>query len=87
MQIDRYTKGVLTVIAVLLAVIALRPYVNPDAVAHAQGQFAGVEFSAGPGGLNFFDTKTGEIWGYNNAGPYKEKFRLTKVGGPLASEK
>jgi hypothetical protein len=87
MRVDWYTKSVLTVIAVLLGVIAVRPYVSPDTVAHAQGQFAGVEFSAGAGGLNFFDTKTGEIWGYNNAGPYKEKFRLTKVGGPLASEK
>lgn len=87
MRIDWYTKGVLTVIAVLLGVIALRPYVSPDAVAHAQGGFSGVQFSAGPGGLNFFDTKTGEIWGYSSAGPYKDKFRLTKSGGALVSEK
>ena len=45
MRIDWYTKGVLTVIAVLLGVIALRPYVSPDAVAHAQGSFAGVQYS------------------------------------------
>jgi hypothetical protein len=44
MRIDWYTKGVLTVIAVLLGVIALRPYVSPDAVAHAQGSFAGVQW-------------------------------------------
>jgi hypothetical protein len=61
MRNDWYTKGVLTVIAVLLGVIALKPYVSPDAVAHAQGSFAGVEFSAGPSGLDFFDTQTGEI--------------------------
>ena len=87
MRIDRYTKGVLTVIAVLLGVIALRPYVSPEAVAHAQTTFAGVEFSAGPGGLDFFDTRTGEIWGYSSAGPFSEKLRVTRLGQPLVKEK
>jgi hypothetical protein len=87
MRIDWYTKGVLTVIAVLLAVIAFRPYISPETVAHAQVGFSSVQFSAGPDGLNFFDTKTGEIWGYSSAGPYKDKYRLSKVGGPLVSEK
>jgi hypothetical protein len=87
MRIDWYTKGVLTVIAVLLAAIALRPYVSPEAVAHAQGSFAGVEFSAGSGGLNFFDTRTGEIWGYSSAGPFSEKLRVAKLGQPLIKEK
>jgi hypothetical protein len=87
MRIDRYTKAVLTVIALLLTVIALRPYVSPDAVAQAQGTFTGVEFSAGPGGLNFFDTRSGEIWGYSSAGPFSDKLRLTRLGQPLIKEK
>jgi hypothetical protein len=83
MRIDWYTKGVLTVIAVLLGVIAIRPYVSPDAV-QAQGSFAGVDYG---GGLinrspEFFDTRTGEIWIYFDAKPSR-RFRLTKLGEPL----
>jgi hypothetical protein len=36
MKPDFYTKAVLTVIAVLLAVIAVKPLVSPDMVANAQ---------------------------------------------------
>ncbi len=83
MRIDWYTKGVLTVIAVLLGVIALRPYVSPDAV-HAQGSFAGVQYS-GPNISSFFDTKSGEVFEYswNGAGSsVVNKYRLTKLGAP-----
>ena len=59
MRIDWYTKGVLTIIAILLGAIALRPYVSPDAV-QAQGSFAGVtldmtSFGDGGGGRERFD--------------------------------
>jgi hypothetical protein len=56
--IDLYTKVGLRVIALLLAAIAFKRYVSPDAVALAQGQFAGEQF---PGALSFVDTRTGEI--------------------------
>jgi len=85
MRIDLHTKGVLTVIALLLAVIADRPYVSPNAVALAQGPFAGVlpvESAAGP---RFFDTRTGEPWGYAN-GALESRNRLTKLGAPLIGE-
>ena len=86
MRIDWYTKGVLTVIAVLLGVIAIRPYVSPNAVAHAQGSFAGVQFSMSAGDPFFFDTRTGEIWEYLNPKvPYHT--RLTKLGGPVVEVK
>jgi hypothetical protein len=63
MRIDWYTKGVLTVIAVLLAVIALRPYVSPGAVAHAQGSLAGVQIWYGDvASPKFFDARTGDVW-------------------------
>jgi hypothetical protein len=91
MRIDWYTKGVLTVIAVLLAVIALKQYVSPDAVAQAQGTFAGVlpmgditnvvSFSGG-----FFDTRSGEIWVYIDGKLY-HKFQLTKLGQPVVKDK
>lgn len=85
MRIDWYTKGVLTVIAVLLGVIAVRPYVIPDAVAHAQGSFAGVQFNYA-GGANFFDSRSGEVFAYSVLG-LEHKWRLTKLGEPLVKEK
>jgi hypothetical protein len=39
-----YTKVGIRVIALLLAAIAFKQYVSPDAVALAQGQFAGEQF-------------------------------------------
>ena len=97
MRIDWYTKGVLTVIAGMLGVIALRPYVSPDAV-QAQGSFAGVQFSSGP---VFFDSRSGEMFiypnGYDRVGerlratkpgavrPRKVKSRATLSGGPAFS--
>ena len=79
MRIDWYTRGVLTVIAVLLGVIALRPYVSPDAVAHAQGALTGVQVWYGDvASPKFFDPRTGEIWGYSG-GKIEVKSRLTGV--------
>jgi hypothetical protein len=47
MKPDLYTKVVLTVIAVLLAVIAFRPLVGPDTLASAQRTFNKVRNSRG----------------------------------------
>ena len=86
MRIDWYTKGVLTVIAVLLGVIALRPYVSPDAV-QAQGPFAGVEYGSYPGyPRTFFDPRTGDIWEYHDERQI-DHYRLTKLGVPLVKVK
>jgi hypothetical protein len=86
MRIDWYTKGVLTVIAVLLGVIALRPYVSPDVVAHAQGSFAGVQYARTPQSDSFFDPRTGDVWHYlENNKP--DHYRLTKPGAPLIEVK
>ena len=84
MRIDWYAKGVLTVIAILLGVIALRLYVSPDAVAHAQTTFASVEYGGGAvnGSAEFFDTRTGEILIYFR-GKLSRRLRLTKLGEPL----
>jgi len=62
MRTETYTKAVLSVIAILLAVIASRPYFSPDAMVSAQGPFAGVQYQ-GPN-ISFFDTRTGEPWMY-----------------------
>ncbi len=82
MRIDWYTKGLLTVIALLLGVIALRPYISPNVVAHADGSFAGVQFS----GSGFFDSRTGDIWGYYD-GDHPTHTRVAKLGAPLVKVK
>ena len=87
MRIDWYTKGVLTVIAVLLGVIALRPYVSPDTVAHAQGSLTGVQVWYGDvASPKFFDARTGQVWGYSS-GKLEAKYQLTGVGATLVKEK
>jgi hypothetical protein len=81
-------KGVLTVIALLLAAIVFKQYVSPDAVALAQGQFAGVQYGGHSQGVDsFFDPRTGEVWVYELSGALFKKFRLTKLGQPLTVEK
>ena len=47
MKPDLYTKAVLTVIAVLLAVIALKPLFGPNTLASAQRTFNTVRNSRG----------------------------------------
>lgn len=58
----------LVVIALLLAVIALKPILQPSRVM-AQGNFSGVQFSPDmTGGYWFFDTHTGDLWHYSQSG-------------------
>jgi hypothetical protein len=93
MKPDLYTKAVLTVIALVLLVIACKPYVNPVITAEAQGSFAGVQLSATwvpgvDGGIlyTFFDPGTGEIWAYSARGDTTRFLRhdqVVKFGQPL----
>ena len=86
MKPDIYTKAVLTVIAIMLAVIASNQYINPPATAHAQaGPFAGVQFFGGDGGgVTAVDTRTGEVWSYFSDGPIRSHMRITRLGQPAA---
>jgi hypothetical protein len=87
MRIDLYTKAVLTIIAIALAVIASNQIVSPR-VASAQGTFAGLQFTGGGGWSYFFDSRTGEIWSYSiGDGKMQAKRRLTKIGQPMVVEK
>jgi hypothetical protein len=47
MKPDVYTKAVLTIIAVLLAIIALKPLVSPDTIATARGSLEKVRNGRG----------------------------------------
>ena len=84
MRIDSFTKAALTAIVILLAVMALRPYIAPD-VAKAQGALTGMQFAATPVGYSFFDAHTGELWEYSGTGLVK-KYRINKPGQPLVKE-
>jgi hypothetical protein len=86
MKPDLYTKAVLTIIMVLLAVIACNHYVSPTTTASAEGPFAGVQSNINGYSFGFLDSRTGEIFLYNAEGKMEEKFRLTKLGQPLSSE-
>jgi len=67
MKPDLYTKAVFTVIAIMLTAIACNQYIEPKVAAQAQAApFAGVQFSATGSTIKFFDTRTGDLWGYVN---------------------
>jgi hypothetical protein len=87
MRPDLYTKAVLTVIAIMLTVLVLKPFSNPPTTAQAQGSFSGVMFAAS-GAYEFFDPRTGELWVYGAPdGTLVSKFRVTRFGQPLTKEK
>jgi hypothetical protein len=83
MRIDLYTKTILTLIAVLLAVIALKPIIQPTP-ALAQANTSGVQFSASSSDISFFDPKSGDVWKYYAPSPNPvNHFKLTNLGTPL----
>jgi hypothetical protein len=53
MRVDHYTKTILTIIALLLAVIALHPIINPQPVM-AQGSGGSVQFSMSGADICFY---------------------------------
>lgn len=76
MRIDLYTKTVLTLIALLLAVVAITPLVRPNAVAAQPGQNplmmqpTGLQFTATRGGgIWFLDPRNGDVWLYDPNSP------------------
>jgi hypothetical protein len=84
MRTDKYTKAVLTVIAIMLTLIACKQFVATESVARAEGPFAHLQFTSGNGYYALFDTVTGEIRGYpTESGELFENARLTKFGDPL----
>jgi len=64
-RVDLYTKTVLTMATLLLALIAFRNLVIPPN-ARAAATLDGVQFAAAnnPAGLWAIDTRTGKIWLY-----------------------
>ncbi len=89
MKPDRYTKIVLTVIALALVLIACNQYVTPATTTAAQGPFANVLFTGNAGSFTLFDQRTGDIWTYYQTGPDTNMTlhhaRVSAPGRPVAS--
>ena len=96
MKPDLYTKIVLTVIAVLLAVAVLRPLVNTEITVSAQGPLSSMQMSVGetPNSTDyiFWVGKTGDGWRYNNPNTaannlvLEDHWRIEKMGDKLAKK-
>ena len=92
---DLYTKSILTVIAVLLAILALGPFVRPAAV---QAQDERADFYIEPGftmlkkpdgsaqvhGKMVVDLRTGDIWGFPTVVPGPYPSDATKTTPPVS---
>ena len=79
MRIDLYTKVILTVIALLLAVFTLKPVLQPHAVM-AQGNFGGIQFSYSGGNHAFFNANTGDVWEYGDHGNFRNHYKVHELG-------
>ena len=86
MRFDVYTKVVLTVIAVLLALNVTKTFIAPAPVEAqpAVVRFGALEMAFGGTGLWFFNKRTGAIWGYDLRNHQYQKFgTLVELGKPL----
>ncbi len=79
MRIDLYTKMILTLIALLLAVIALNPIFQPQS-AMAQGNYSAIQFSYSGGNHAFFDTRSGDVWEYGDNGHFRQHYKVHEFG-------
>src|ERR1035441_2424126 len=79
MRIDLYTKTILTLIALLLAVFTLQPIFHPQAVM-AQGNFSGIQFSYSGGNHAFFNGNTGDVWEYGDHGDFRNHYKVHEFG-------
>jgi hypothetical protein len=87
MQLDGYTKVLLTIIALALLGNLLKPAATPSTVqAAGEGRFGQVQANfttPGTFATAFFDTHTGELAVYNADGSPAKHYRLVEVGKPL----
>ena len=79
MPIDLYTKTILTLVALLLAVSVLEPILLPQA-AMADGRYGSIQFSYSGGNHAFFDTRSGDVWKYGENGHFKQHYKVHELG-------
>jgi len=67
----------------LLAVIALKPAIQPQPVM-ADGTLNAVQFTGSQGAFWIFDTRSGDVWQYNTeSGLIDGHFKIARPGGPI----
>ena len=82
MKLPLYTKIVLTVIALALVGLLVKPLAVPSTAQAGPGaKFEHIQFAFYDGGIAFFDTKTGDLWAYS--GGKANGIRLVELGKPL----
>jgi hypothetical protein len=93
--VDRYTKGVLTVIALLLAALALQPVIHP-AVTSAQSGYPYLYVEPGTATLRspdgnrrvegkvVIDMRNGDIWGFPTAASVPYPVDTTEKEPPVS---
>jgi hypothetical protein len=79
MRVDLYTKTIVTVIVLLLAVIVMKPIFQPQP-AMADGGFAGIQFSYSGGNHAFFNSNTGDVYEYGDHGDFKHHYKISTLG-------
>ena len=79
MRIDLYTKTILTLIALFLAVFSLKPILQPQSV-KVEGGFAGIQFSNSGGNHAFFNANTGDVWEYGDHGNFRNHYSVNELG-------
>lgn len=83
MKLDLYAKIVLTVIALALVGLLVKPLVVPSTAQAGPGaKFEQIQFATGFGGTAFFDTRTGDIWVHSGR-EITHHVRLVELGRPL----
>ncbi len=79
MRVDLYTKTIVTVIVLLLAVIVMKPIFQPQP-AQADGGFASIQFSYSGGNHAFFNSNTGDVYEYGDHGDFKHHYKISTLG-------
>lgn len=89
MKVDFYTKAILTLIAIFLGVLSLRPIIEPEgAFAGASDKFGNLAFASYEDHVLFFDRKTGDVFNYFIGRSIKPYFgRIVELGEPLVKPK
>jgi hypothetical protein len=80
MRVDLYTKTILTVIALLLAVIVLKPIFQPQATMADDRDYSRVQFSYSGGNHAFFDSRSGDVWEYGSNGQFHQHYKVHEFG-------
>ena len=87
MRTNWRTVVVSCVLSVVITLV-IAGWVFRSAPVEAQSRFSSIQFARSEGGWWFFDTRTGDIWVYDEGKKVPLwHFRLTQLGAPLEKMK